>query len=320
MIKKQICVIGAGYWGKNHLKTLNSLNALKGVVELDSVILESTLKTYPQIKGHTSIEEAILKDYDGFTIATPAKTHFEIAKKIIKSGKNLLIEKPLTLSIEEAEELVYLTEENNVNVMVGHVLLFHPAIIKIKKMIENGDIGNLQYIYSNRLNLGKVRTEENVFWSFAPHDLAIFQYFTNSMPTNIQAKGSTFLQKGIPDSTLTQLEYKNGVKGHIFVSWLHPFKEHRLVVIGSEAMISFEDSLDDKPLKFYSKKFDLNYGVPEKVDGPVELIPYEKRMPLEIELEYFLNHLMGKKPKISNIHHGLQVVRILVEASQQILK
>ena len=319
-MNKNICVIGAGYWGNNHIRTLSKLNSLSGVVEIDEKKLKPILIKYPNVQGYKSIEDALLEEYDGFTIATPAKTHFEIAKTIIKSGKNLLIEKPLTLSIEEAEELVYLTEENNVNAMVGHVLLFHPAIIKIKKMIENGDIGNLQYIYSNRLNLGKVRTEENVFWSLAPHDLAIFQYFTNSMPTNIQAKGSTFLQKGIPDSTLTQLEYKNGVKGHIFVSWLHPFKEHRLVVIGSEAMISFEDSLDDKPLKFYSKKFDLNYGVPEKVDGPVELIPYEKRMPLEIELEYFLNHLMGKKPKISNIYHGLQVVRILVEASQQILK
>ena len=136
-------------------------------------------------------------------------------------------------------------------------------------MIENGDIGDLQYVYSNRLNLGKVRTEENVFWSLAPHDIAIFQYLTDSIPKKINATGSTFLQKGIPDSTLTQLEYENGVKGHIFVSWLHPFKEHRLVVIGSEAMISFEDSLNDKPLKLYSKKIDLESGVPEKIDGPV---------------------------------------------------
>ena len=319
-MNKNICVIGAGYWGNNHIRTLSKLNSLSGVVEVDDKKLKSRLNKYPNVQGYKNIEDALLEDYDGFIIATPAKLILKLQKKSLNLGRNSLIEKPLTLSIEEAEELVYLTEENNVNVMVGHVLLFHPAIIKIKKMIENGDIGNLQYIYSNRLNLGKVRTEENVFWSLAPHDLAIFQYFTNSMPINIQAKGSTFLQKGIPDSTLTQLEYKNGVKGHIFVSWLHPFKEHRLVVIGSEAMISFEDSLDDKPLKFYSKKFDINYGVPEKVDGPVELIPYEKRKPLEIELEYFLNFLMKKKPKISNIHNGLQVVRVLVEASQQILK
>jgi len=313
-------VIGAGYWGKNHINTLSKLNALKGVVELNKNTLNSFVSSYPSIKGHSNIEDALFEDYDGFTIATPAKTHFQIAKKVIKTGKSLLIEKPLTLSVEEAEELVSLTEENGVNAMVGHVLLFHPAVMKIKKMIENGDIGDLQYIYSNRLNLGKVRTEENVFWSLAPHDIAIFQYLTNSIPKKVSANGSTFLQEGIPDSTLTQLEYKNGVKGHIFVSWLHPFKEHRLVVIGSEAMISFEDSLDDKPLKYYSKKIDFNSGIPEKIDGPVKMIPFDKRMPLEIELEYFINHLTDEKPIISNIHHGFEVVKILVEASNQILE
>jgi len=319
-MNKKICVIGAGYWGSNHIRTLSKLNALKGVVEPNNNILKSFLNTYPSIQGHSNIEDALIEDYDGFTIATPAKTHFEIAKIIINAGKPLLIEKPMTLSIEEAEELVTLADENEVNAMVGHVLLFHPAVIKIKKMIENGDIGDLQYVYSNRLNLGKVRTEENVFWSLAPHDIAIFQYLTDSIPKTINATGSTFLQKGIPDSTLTQLEYQNGVKGHIFVSWLHPFKEHRLVVIGSEAMISFEDSLNEKPLKFYSKKIDLKSGVPEKIDGPVKMIPFEKRMPLEIELEYFCNHLMDVKPEISNIYHGYEVVKTLVEASSQILR
>mgnify|MGYP000323086473 FL=1 len=319
-MNKKICVIGAGYWGSNHIRTLSKLNALKGVVEPDNNILKSFLNTYPGIQGHSNIDDALLENYDGFIIATPAKTHFEIAKNIINAGKHLLIEKPMTLSIEEAEELVTLADENKVNAMVGHVLLFHPAVIKIKKMIENGDIGDLQYVYSNRLNLGKVRTEENVFWSLAPHDIAIFQYLTDSIPKTINATGSTFLQKGIPDSTLTQLEYENGVKGHIFVSWLHPFKEHRLVVIGSEAMISFEDSLNEKPLKFYSKKIDIKSGVPEKIDGPVKMIPFEKRMPLEIELEYFCNHLMDVKPEISNIYHGYEVVKTLVEASNQILR
>ena len=163
----------------------------------------------------------------------------------------------MTLSVGDAEYLVKLSKKNNINILVGHVLLFHPAIKKLKKIIDHKEIGHFQYIYSNRLNFGKVRTQENAFWSLAPHDIAIFQYLTGSSPKKIYAKGSDFLQKGIPDSTLTQLEYKNGIKGHIFVSWIHPFKEHRLVVIGSEGMISFEDSLVDKPLKFYSKKLIL---------------------------------------------------------------
>jgi len=320
MMNKKICVIGAGYWGKNHVKTLSKLNALSGIVELDNNILDNLLDAYPRIKGHSNVEDALLEDYDGFVIATPANTHYEIAKIIINAQKNVLIEKPMTLSVDEAEELVFLSEKKKVNVMVGHVLLFHPAVNKIKEMIENGEIGTPQYLYSNRLNLGKIRTEENVFWSLAPHDIAIFQHLTNSKPKSINASGSTFLQEGIPDSTLTQLEYENGIKGHIFVSWLHPFKEHRLVVIGSEAMISFEDSLNGKPLKLYSKKIDLKSGVPEKIDGPVEIIPYEKRMPLEIELEYFIKHLINDKPKISDIYHGLEVVKTLVSASKQILR
>ena len=282
----KICVVGAGYWGKNHIKTLQRLNALKGIVEIDDIALKTLLDNYPGVNGHSNVQDAIEEGYDGYVIATPAQTHFEIAKLLI-SNKNVLIEKPMTLSIEESEELVSLVNENKVSAMVGHVLLFHPALKKIKKMINSGDIGKLQYIYSNRLNLGKVRTEENVFWSFAPHDIAIFQYLTDSIPKTINAKGSAFLQEGIADSTLMQLEYENNVKGHIFVSWLHPFKEHRLVVIGSEAMISFEDSLNDKPLKLYSKKINLSSGVPEKVDGPVKIISYEKKKPLDLELEYF---------------------------------
>ena len=316
---KKICVIGAGYWGKNHIKTLESLNALGGIVEINKNILESFLNIYPKIQGHPSIEDALQEDYDGYIVATPAQTHFEIAKLLIERNKNVLIEKPMTLSIKESEELVSLVNENKVSAMVGHVLLFHPALKKIKKMIASGDIGKLQYIYSNRLNLGKVRTAENVFWSFAPHDIAIFQYLTDSIPKTINAKGSAFLQEGIADSTLMQLEYENKVKGHIFVSWLHPFKEHRLVVIGSEAMISFEDSLNDKPLKLYSKKINISSGTPEKIDGPVRVISYEKKKPLDLELEYFLNHLTDDKPKIATIKHGHEVVKTLVHASEQII-
>ena len=316
---KRVCVVGAGYWGINHIKTLNELGALKGIVESDSKLLKSLSNQYPNVSCHENVSLALKEDYDGFTVATPAETHHRISKMIIKAGKHLLIEKPMTLSVSDSEELLLMSKQFKVNLMVGHLLLFHPAIIKIKEMIDDGSIGDLQYLYSNRLNLGKVRMEENVFWSLAPHDVAIFQYITNSFPNKIQAKGSTFLQKGIPDSTMTTLEYENGVEGHIFVSWLHPFKEHRLVVIGSEAMLSFEDSSDGKPLKLYSKKFDLISGVPEKVDGPVQWIPYEQKMPLTEQLEYFINHLNGEKPIVANGKHGLEVVKILVAASKQVL-
>ena len=319
-MNKKICVVGAGEWGKNHLRTLNMLGALHGIVDLNEDVLGECLKQYPDVKVYSSIEDSLLDNFQGYTIATPAETHFKIAKKLILNSKHVLIEKPMTLTIKDAEEIVHLSKKMSVNVLVGHVMLFHPAIKKIKEMILEGSIGELQYLYSNRVNLGKVRTYENVFWSLAPHDIAIFQYFTGSYPKKIQSNGIAFLQKGVHDSTITQIEYKNDIKAHIFVSWLHPFKEHRLVVIGSEAMISFEDSIEGKPLKLYSKKFDLATGVPEKVDGPVELIPYSKKMPLVAEYEYFIEHINGEKITYSNANHGLEVVKILVESSRQLLK
>lgn len=318
-MNNNICVIGAGYWGKNHLRTLKELGSLGGVVEKDEKTRLILKKSYPSLKIHQSIFEALDVDYDGYTIATPAPSHYEIAKKIIESKKPVLVEKPFTITVEEAKDLVEIAKNNGVNLMVGHLLLFHPAIIKIKNLIEEGSIGRLQYIYSNRINLGKVRTEENVFWSLAPHDIAIFQYLTDSDPKKIKSSGSTFLQEKIPDSTLTYIEYENGVNGHIFVSWLHPFKEHRIVIIGSERMITFEDSVEGKPLKLYSKKIDFTGDIPLKIDGPVELVDYDQDLPLKMEMEYFLEHLDQKKLTKSNGSHGVDVMKVLVEASKQFL-
>jgi len=318
---KKVCVVGAGNWGKNHIRTLNELGALGGIVDANEDLLNQFSKQNPGINVFSELNVALSQsEFTGFTVATPAESHYIVAKTIIEAKKHILIEKPLTLNIDDAENLVKLAADNNVNLMVGHVLLFHPAITKIKELITDGKIGKLQYVYSNRLNLGQVRTEENVFWSLAPHDISIFQYFIEDFPTQMTAHGSTFLQKGIHDSTLTILEYPNNINGHIFVSWLHPFKEHRLVVVGSEGMISFEDSAKDKPLKYYNKKFELNGKVPEKMDGEVELINYDSKMPLTEELRYFVNHLDGTKPEKANGKHALDVMKILVDVSEQLEK
>ncbi len=318
---KKVCVVGGGNWGKNHIRTLNDLGVLGGIVDANHELLNQFSKQYPNVKVISKLDKALSdSEFSGFTVATPAETHFSIAKLVIEAKKHILIEKPLTLTINDADTLLKLSEENNVNLMVGHVLLFHPAIIKIKGLINKGKIGKLQYVYSNRLNLGQVRTEENVFWSLAPHDISIFQYFIEDFPMQINAHGSTFLQKRIHDSTLTIVEYPNNIHGHIFVSWLHPFKEHRLVVVGSEGMLSFEDSAIDKPLKYYNKKFELNGKIPEKLDGEVELIDYDHTMPLTEELRYFVDHLDGTKPIKANGEHALEVTKILVKASEQLEK
>ena len=321
MYQKSVCVIGAGYWGKNHIRTLNELGYLGGIVDSNQETINKFSKEYPNLKLFLSLDDALQEEsFKGFTVATNAATHYPLSKKVIEGGKHVLVEKPFTLRNDHAINLVELAKKNDVNVMVGHLLLFHPAIKKIKELIKDNKIGKLQYIYSNRLNLGQVRTDENVFWSLAPHDLSIFQYLTESFPVKVTANGSAFLQKKIHDSTLTQLKYQNGVDGHIFVSWLHPFKEHRLVVIGSEAMITFEDSVKGKPLKLYSKKFDITKGIPEKIDGTVSLVNYRQEMALTNELQYFVDHLGGKKPGIANGEHALEVMQILINASEQLEK
>lgn len=313
---KKICVIGGGKWGQNHIRTLFQMGNLGGIVETNPKRLEELLTQFP-VSGHSNLEDAIIKNYDGYTVAAPVPLHYEIAKKLLEHKKNVLVEKPMTLSAETSLELVKLAKKNNVNLMVGHVLLFHPAIIKIKELIDSGKIGQLYYIYSNRLNLGTVRTEENVFWSLAPHDISVFNYITESSPTEIVAKGEKFLQQNVHDSTILQLSYPNNIHGHIFTSWLHPYKEHLLVIIGSTGMLSYKDSSEDKNIIFYNKHVEFDSGLPKIKVAPDEIIPYDKELPLNRELRYFVENL-DKKIEISDGYSGFEVVKVLEKAQEMI--
>lgn len=315
---KKICVIGAGRWGKNHIKTLHTLGYLGGIVDKDPKRLEVFKKQFPEIDIFTDYKKAAKNGFSGFTVATPAKTHYKIARYLLELNFPILVEKPITLTAAEAIDLKNMAEEKNVNLMVGHVMLFHPAIRKIKALIQEGKIGKLQYLYSNRLNLGTVRKEENILWSFAPHDISIFQYLTESFPIEVISRGGNFIQPDVDDSTMTVLTYPKNIVGHIFVSWLHPFKEHRLVVVGSKGMISFEDSSKDKDLLFYEKGIDWVGGEPIKRDGPTEKIPYKTTLPLTAELDYFYEHLNGVKPEISDSQNAIEVLRILEMATRSL--
>jgi len=313
---KSICVVGGGRWGQNHIRTLFEMGNLGGIVEANPKRLQELLEQYP-VKGFQDVESALKENFDGFTIATPAPLHYDIAKLLLEHGKSVLVEKPMTLSSETSLELVELAKAKGAQLMVGHVLLFHPAIRKIKELIDSGKIGELYYIYSNRLNLGTVRTEENVFWSFAPHDISVLNYFVGEVSQCIESKGAKFLQKNVYDYTMTQLTYPNNIHAHIFVSWLHPFKEHRMVVIGSRGMISFEDSSPEKEIKFYNKHIEFEQGIPIKVENPTEIIPYEKKQPLTEELKYFVENL-DKKIEIADGRSGYEVVKVLEKAQELI--
>ena len=316
----KVCVVGAGHWGKNHIRTLYDLGHLGGVVECDQKVIDTIKALYPNTDYFTSLDDAIMAKFDGFTVATPAETHFDLARKIIESGHHVLVEKPITMNSADALFLHDLSIENKVNLMVGHVLLFHPAFQKIKDLIEDGTLGDLQYIYSNRLNLGTIRTEENVFWSFAPHDIALFQWLTGSYPNIINSSGMDILQNGIHDTTVTTLEYPNRLMGHIYVSWLHPFKEHRFVVVGSKGMIRFEDSIEGKPLVFYDKSIEWEDEIPIPKSGPTWYVEYESGMPLTRELKYFVDHLNGEPIRKANSKSAIDVMKILETATESLIR
>jgi UDP-2-acetamido-3-amino-2,3-dideoxy-glucuronate N-acetyltransferase len=318
-MSKKICVVGAGRWGKNHVKTLSELNCLGGIVDANTSTLAWFQEKYPGIKTFTSLDEALTQGFDGFTVATPAETHFDIAYKIINTGHHVLVEKPITLESSQARTLKAIAEKKNVRLMVGHVMLFHPAIVKMKELVSQGKIGKLEYIYSNRLNLGTVRKEENILWSFAPHDISIFQHLIGSYPTEVVSRGGAFIQPHIHDTTMTVLTYPNNVVGHIFVSWLHPFKEHRIVVIGTKGMLSFEDSSADKNILFYEKGVDWINGEPVSRDGSTEVIAYEKTQPLAEEMKYFMSHFDGGEIKIANAKNAVEVLEVLETASLSLL-
>lgn len=318
MSKIRICVVGAGNWGKNHINTLNQLNCLAGVVDKDENRLNIYKEKYPFIKTYNHVKDTLDDNFNGYVVATNAHSHFEIAKFLIENNQHILVEKPITLNSDDAVTLHNLAINKNVNLMVGHVLLFHPAFQKTKSLIDDGTLGELQYMYSNRLNLGTIRTEENVFWSFAPHDIALFQYFTNSFPQKITSRGSDVLQDGVHDTTITTLEYPNHVMGHIFVSWLHPFKEHRFVVVGSKGMIRFEDSIEGKPLVLYDKSVDWKDGKPIPHSGSTRHIEYDDKMPLTAELQYFIDHLNGDPITVNNSESAIEVIKILELATDSL--
>lgn len=317
----KVAIIGAGRWGFNHVRTANSILDPKNITVFDSrpEIKQKISELNPEINFTSAFEDVLNdKSIKAAIIATPAETHFEIAKKCLESGKNVLVEKPITLFSDEAEELYKLSIKLDLKLMVGHVLLYHPAILRIKEGIDRGEIGKLQYIYSNRLNLGAIRSEENILWSFAPHDISVIQYLINENPINIVACGSDILQDGIEDTTITFLEYHGKISAHIFVSWLHPFKEQRLIITGEKGMYVFEDSAENHKLKLYKKGFKKIDGNFEKFDNEYKIIDFENKMPLAEEQTHFYESILNNTQPRTDGKHAFEVLKILNEATKSL--
>ena len=251
---------------------------------------------------------------DAIVVATPAKTHFAVAKRVLEAGKDVLVEKPLTLDEREGEELVALARKLGRILMVGHVTLYHPAIDALARLTLRGEVGELRYLYSNRLNLGTVRDEEDILWSFAPHDIAVLWELAQSWPQRVHAVGGAYLKKDRADVTVTHLEFPGGARAHIFVSWLHPMKEHRLVVVGSQRMAVFCDSPGGGELTLYDRGVDLVDDRPVLRRNDGRAVDYEWREPLRVEVEHFLSCVETRQQPKSDGTHGLGVLRILTTA------
>lgn len=311
-------IAGAGRWGFNHIKTAYGIlgSGLKYVCDVFPAAGEKVKGVSEGIKFTLDFEDVLRdEEVNAVIIATSAETHFELARRALEAGKNVLVEKPITLFTREAEELAEISERKGLKLMTGHILLFHPAVLKMKEMVASGRLGRLQYIYSNRLNLGAIRTEENILWSFAPHDISVIQFLTGTNPVSVKASGARFVQENIEDTTLTVLEYPDNVHAHIYVSWLHPFKEQRMVVIGTEGMVSFEDTLKAEKLKFYRKGFKMVNGNIEKFDGDYEAVDFGLGQPLEEEQRHFFECILENKEPRTDGKHAIEVLKILEQAS-----
>ncbi|HVB55246.1 MAG TPA: Gfo/Idh/MocA family oxidoreductase [Candidatus Acidoferrales bacterium] len=315
----QIAVIGSGYWGKNLVRNFHALGALACVCDVSKEALEQAAKEYG-IRTTQDIEEILQDDsIPAVVIAAPAAQHFDLARKALLRDKDVFVEKPLALHAIEGRELVELAEARRRILQVGHILEFHPAISELKRLITEGKLGRIQYIYSSRLNLGKLRTEENILWSFAPHDISAILFLLGEAPTRVASHGGSYLSP-IVDTTLSTLDFASGVKAHIFVSWLHPFKEQKLAIIGSEKMAVFDDVQSEHKLMLYSHRINWvdRKPIAEKDGGqPIAIAPDE---PLRLECEHFLDCVQTRKDPRSNGESALRVLEVLEGCERSLRK
>jgi UDP-2-acetamido-3-amino-2,3-dideoxy-glucuronate N-acetyltransferase len=308
----RVALIGCGYWGKNHARVLNELVENVTYCDESEELLKSVSDKYP---GHSTsnVSESVITDpnIDAVILATPAVTHYTMAKRILESGKHVLVEKPLALTFEQGKALVDVAEANDRILMVGHVMRYHPAVAKLVEMVTSGELGDLRYVYSNRLNLGKVRLEENALWSFAPHDVSIMLALTGQLPTQVSCVGGDYLNNGISDVTLSSLTFSGGVQGHIFVSWLHPYKEQKLVVVGSSGMASFDDTLPKDKLLLYNHPIEYVDGGVAVERAEATAVEYSSGEPLMEEDLHFIRCIENGTRPLTDGVEGLGVLNVL---------
>ena len=314
----RVAVVGVGYWGKNLVRNFQELGVLEALCDADPSAEATCKSRYPGVRFVPDYAKLLADpSVDAVALATPAVTHYEMAKAALEAGKDVLVEKPLAVDVKHGEELVKIAEAKGRILMVGHILRYHPAILKLKQLIKDGVLGKINYLYSNRLNIGKIRTEENILWSFAPHDISVILSLLDEMPARVTCQGSAYLNHDVMDVTLSHFEFPSGVQAHIFVSWLHPIKEQRLVVVGSGKMAVFDDTAENK-LVLYPHRVEWKNRIPTAVKADAEVVALDDREPLRAECQHFLDCVETKTSPVSNGAEGLRVLRVL-DACQRAL-
>lgn len=316
-----IAVVGCGSWGRNLVRNHAEIGSLQLVCDSNETVLSQLQAQYPHIRTCLSPSD-VLPDpsIKGVVIATPAETHFSLAREFLLAGKHVYVEKPLALDDREGEDLVNLSKDQGLILMVGHLLQYHPVFIRLKELAASGCLGRINYIYSHRLNLGKIRREENALWSFAPHDISMILSLLGEQPESVMATGGNYLHKRIADVTTTHIEFPSGVKAHVFVSWLHPFKDQKLVVVGDRKMAVFDDTapwLDKLLLYPHEIVWKDHIPVPSRRE-PERVIDIPEQEPLRLECEHFLHCISNGTRPVTDGQEGLRVLQVL-NASQRSL-
>lgn len=315
-----VAVIGAGDWGKNLVRNFAELGVLHTVCDTDMGKLARLRTRWPHVSISTAFAEVLQNaEIDAVAIATPVALHYPLAKAALSAGKDVFVEKPLALTVAEGEELTALSRRLNRLLMVGHLLEYHPAVLTLKKLVDEGVLGRVQYIYSNRLNLGKIRKEENILWSFAPHDLSVILLLLNEMPLRVASHGASYLHQSIADVTISTLEFQSGVQAHIFVSWLHPYKEQKLVVVGDKQMACFDDTVPEGKLKLFPHHIQWIERVPVVQKAQAEVIATAEVEPLREECAHFVACVAHRAPPRTDGANGVRVLRVL-QACQRSLE
>ena len=314
----QVTLIGCGRWGQNIARNLYELGALAGIVETDSARAVELAERWPDVPIYDDIEH--VPSGHAVVIAAPAVQHAALARHFLEHNQHVFVEKPLALDVAEGRQLVELAAARGLLLMVGHLLHYHPAVDKLHELVRQGTLGRIRYVYSNRLNLGRFRREENSLWSFAPHDVAVLLRIVGSLPSHVSASGGYFLHPKVADTTVTTLRWPDGICAHIYVSWLHPFKEQRLVVVGEDGMAVFDDRAPEHKLVLYRHGVEWIDGRPEPIKAQAEPVDIAEAEPLRAEMQVFLAGCRDPSAPIwSDGKEGLRVLRVLDAAERSLM-